>query len=52
MKYIPFSKIYIILQQVQVTSENKTHGTYKLPNIHDKKEMKWKGSISIIKASS
>ena len=40
MKYIPFSIIYIILQQFQVTPENKAQGTYKLPNIHDKRQIK------------
>ena len=35
--YILFSKIYIFLQQFQVAPENKTGGTYELPNIHDKK---------------
>lgn len=30
---------YIFLQQSQVTPENKTQGTYILPNIHYKKEI-------------
>ena len=33
-------KFQIILQQLGVTAESKTQGTYKLPIIHDKKVKK------------
>lgn len=38
--------MYIFLHQFQVTHENKTQGTYKLPNIFDKKN-KAKKKVSI-----
>ena len=40
MKDFLFSKIYIILQQFQVTLEIKTQETYKLPDINHKEEIK------------
>lgn len=36
MKYIIFSKIYIILSQFEITPEKETETTHKLPDIDDK----------------
>lgn len=52
MKYIIFSKIYIILSQFEITPEKETETTYKLPDIDDKNKWNKNESSSIINASS